>query len=1085
MLNTRKIKNIYKIGHKTNLSNEQKIRLYSVLQESEFVMNKSNKAEIDSLSIIKSKTKDTETLTNNSAKKLSNSCYVEPYKLKGVSSDSVLQTKPTIQQKLVIESFYSKTMLPLESKNNINKCSSKDLTFLKNKYINHCGSGSKSSSIKQFRLELLRDKKKIDKIVRKPVKAGVDSMDSKLFGPEIHESDDSVKNKNLEQSVSSDSDSENNNIHSTFLLKDDKIYPKIRQVERKSVQKLDCVDVIDKGLFSKQKLQKQKADVLKMKLFPVLSPLHKQILQWDINYNGEIPPGSNEQMYLEVEYTFQTSQAYVNTFEPLLLLECWQQIIKAKEENVDQSFKIKIINRTSVDEFIDLYVFVSYEIFYSVVISDSDILVISNSLKPLVDTNVISCLAKVQMVSKKKDSIEITLRTYPSNKMNTLLRPNNELYGLKLFSLVTIQREYSALKSLEYLELCNDIINAKSQPFPSISFNEVQRAMVAYDVNKPQAEAIIGVTKSTGFYLIQGPPGTGKTKTILGMINAFLSESKNKSARFGTIQNDCESSRILVCAPSNAAIDEIVLRLKQGFQDAKGIRYYPKIVRVGSNVAINLNVKDVSLDNLVEMELSKSNVKIEHDHQIANQEVLREQLNSILKQRDSLRKQLEDEMLEQKKKNLEVELKSLNLQKNNLGQQLDELRDQQSSVNKSLDIARHKIQIDILTNADIICSTLSASGYELFGNLAFDFSTVIIDEAAQCIELSTIIPLKYGCKRCILYLDPNQLPPTVFSQTAASYSYEQSLFVRMQKNCPSSVHMLSIQYRMHPSISQFPSKFFYSNRLVNGDDMEKKTKRPWHQIDLFGPYRFFDIHGYEDEAFCSPFNLMEARAALLIYDTIIQNFPSTNFNGYFGIITPYKQQLGKIKELFVGKYGESILKNIDFNTVDGFQGQEKDIIILSCVRSSVKGIGFLSDIRRMNVGLTRAKSSLIILGNVKTLSCHSYWRSLIEDAQRRNLLTKAGLMALKKNNDAYFHNSNITHDEKISDKSYPLQKNTEEDSYLKKGDFSQDLKVFENKKNEISSNFETSMETSSQVPFVIHKKRLAPDIFIRRPKIKK
>ncbi|KAG5520119.1 hypothetical protein PMAC_001195 [Pneumocystis sp. 'macacae'] len=558
------------------------------------------------------------------------------------------------------------------------------------------------------------------------------------------------------------------------------------------------------------------------------------------------------------------------------------------------------------------------------------------------------------------------------------------------------------------------------------------------------------------------------------MINAFLSKSKNKSTCFGGDEKDNSiSSKILVCAPSNAAIDQIVLRLKQGFRNPEGVIYYPKVVRVGSNVAIN--VKDVSLDSLVETELVKSNVKIEYDHQSTNQIVLREQLNEILKQRDILRKQLENQSSEQERGSIEVELKSLNLQKNNLGQQLDELRDQQNNTSRSLDISRHKIQVDILTKSDVICTTLSASGYEFFGNLSFDFSTVIIDEAAQCIELSTIIPLRYGCKLCILVGDPNQLPPTVFSQLATNYSYEQSLFVRMQKNCPSSIHMLSIQYRMHPHISQFPSKFFYSNKLINDENMEEKTKRPWHQIDLFGPYRFFDIHGYEDETSCSPFNLMEARAALLIYDVIIQSFPSINFCGYFGIITPYKQQLSKIKELFIEKYGDFILGNIDFNTIDGFQGQEKDIIILSCVRSSgniknvvFKGIGFLSDIRRMNVSLTRARSSMIILGNAKTLSGHFYWRSLIEDAGQRGLLTKFDdilFEVLEKNvKDVHFCNYNIIHNkEKISNKIDSVQKNdinedfvenvqteTIKSSYLGKDVLFQNSDIYE--KNRADSN---------------------------------
>ncbi|KAG5520120.1 hypothetical protein PMAC_001196 [Pneumocystis sp. 'macacae'] len=490
-----------KKSHKTNLTNEQKVKLYSIFQEFDFILNKSNEINVDSLSTVKRQScKDAETVINNANEKSKSDS--EFFKLKKTFPESISEAKLKVQPKMTIELLNSKAMSSLiESKNNINRYNFKGLNYLKNRSTNYHGSNLKFSSIKQFRLELLKDKKKMNKVLKRVSRIGTDFTNSRLFGPEILELDNSVKNEDLERSLFSDSECEDNNTESTFLSKDDKIYPKIRQVERKSVQRLDCIDVTDKNPLFRQKLLKQKVDLLKMRLFPSLSPLHKQILQWDINYNEEIPPNANKQMYLEVKYKFQTPGAYMNTFEPLLLLECWQQIIKAKEENINQSFKIKIINRASVDEFIDLYVFVSYEIFYSVIISDSDILVISDALKPLEEVNSISCLAKVQAISKK-DSVELTLRTYPSNKMNMLLRPNNELYGLKLFSLVTIQREYSALK--KYLELCDDIISAKAQPLPLSSSDEIQRAMVIYNVNKPQAEAIVGVTKSTGFHLIQG-----------------------------------------------------------------------------------------------------------------------------------------------------------------------------------------------------------------------------------------------------------------------------------------------------------------------------------------------------------------------------------------------------------------------------------------------------------------------------------------------------------------------------------------------------------------------------------------------------
>ncbi|EMR11434.1 hypothetical protein PNEG_00454 [Pneumocystis murina B123] len=1088
-----------KKSYKTSLTNEQKIKLCSALQEFELMLDKFNDVKVYESSILSQKL-----LGNNSKicvgdveRKTSDISRSESLEL-GSLSNFASETKSKVQTKMVMEVLNSKAVLPShESGNNLNKYNLKNLGYSKNKSLNSHRLGFKSSSIRQFRLDLLRDKK-INRELRKSIKTSTNTLGSKLFRSEAHSDD--LKDRDLEELVSSDTESGNSNIDNLPLMKG-KISPKIRQIKRKSVQRLDH-DIVGSSLFSKQKLQKQKVNTLKMKLFPSLSPLHKQVLQWNVSYNGEIPPCAIKQTYLEVDNKFQTPQAYLDTFEPLLLLECWQQIIKAKEENTDETFKIKIINRISVDEFIDLYVFISYEIFNSLVILDSDILVISDVSNPFTEFNAKSCLARVQTISKKKNSVELILRTCPLNKITALFYPSNELYGLKLFSLVTIQREYSALKSLEYLELCDSIINARSQPFPLVSSAEIQHAMTTYDVNEPQAEAIVGVTKSTGFYLIQGPPGTGKTKTILGMINAFLSQSKNRFCSGETHENNSISSRILVCAPSNAAVDEIVLRLKQGLPDSKGIKYYPKIVRVGSNTAVNFNVKDVTLDNLVEMELSKSNIKLEHGNQNVNQKTLREQLNEILKRRDFLFMQLENQVTEQEKKKMEIELKSLNFQKNNLGQQLDELRDPLNGTGKSLDIIRHDVQIDILKSANVICTTLSASGYELLGNLAFDFPTVIIDEAAQCIELSTIIPLKYGCRRCVLVGDPNQLPPTVFSQVAANYLYEQSLFVRMQKNCPSSVHMLSIQYRMHPCISQFPSKIFYSNKLFDGENMREKAKRPWHQINLFGPYRFFDIHGYEDEVSCSPFNLMEARAALLIYEAITQKFPSVNFNGSFGIITPYKQQLSKIKELFIKKYGNLIFENVDFNTVDGFQGQEKDIIILSCVRTSTKGIGFLSDIRRMNVSLTRARSSLIILGNVKALSCHSYWYSLIKDSKERGLLTKFDdiFKILKEKKDADFCNFDIKSDEKVNYKVDSFGENTgiqnfrleliENTSCLKNNNniISENFQVSEervDKKAGSDSNFLIPSEKKPDVSLLIHKRRLDCDIFIRRPKIKK
>jgi senataxin len=229
----------------------------------------------------------------------------------------------------------------------------------------------------------------------------------------------------------------------------------------------------------------------------------------------------------------------------------------------------------------------------------------------------------------------------------------------------------------------------------------------------------------------------------------------------------------------------------------------------------------------------------------------------------------------------------------------------------------------------------------------------------------------------------------VLSRHAAKFSYEKSLFVRMQENNPKSVHLLSIQYRMHPAISVFPSREFYNSGLNDGEGMAELRKQPWHDSSVFGPYRFFNVAGSESRQKTSLINQEEARVALSLFARITADFPEINFDGRIGIVTPYRQQLGELKRIFQQRYGPAILTGVEFNTVDAFQGRERDIIIFSCVRAAEEGgVGFLSDIRRMNVGLTRSKASLFILGNSNFLVRNHMWKRLIEDAQTREMFTQ-------------------------------------------------------------------------------------------------
>lgn len=238
----------------------------------------------------------------------------------------------------------------------------------------------------------------------------------------------------------------------------------------------------------------------------------------------------------------------------------------------------------------------------------------------------------------------------------------------------------------------------------------------------------------------------------------------------------------------------------------------------------------------------------------------------------------------------------------------------------------------------------------------------------------------------------------MLSREAAKFSYEKSLFVRIQEKDPKNIHLLSIQYRMHPSISVFPSREFYNSDLKDGPGMSQLRAKPWHQSTVLGSYRFFDVAGRETRVKgTSLVNNDEIKVAIQLYERLTHDFGEIKFQGMIGIVTPYRQQLSALKNAFAQRYGQAILAAVEFNTVDAFQGREREIIMFSCVRAAEEGgIGFLSDIRRMNVGLTRAKSSLFVLGNSQFLVRNHMWRRLIEDAQQRNMFSHNSLALLQR-----------------------------------------------------------------------------------------
>ncbi|KAG0190960.1 DEAD-box type RNA helicase [Apophysomyces sp. BC1034] len=725
----------------------------------------------------------------------------------------------------------------------------------------------------------------------------------------------------------------------------------------------------------------QAAEVRRKKVTPDIDRLYKAILSWNIMLHSEIPPNSTASMYTKVKDKYTSFQEYLDVFEPLLLLEVWMQLVRAKESLSESDIidQCSLDNRCHVNDFVD----VTFKIALSSIngLSQDDLVCIGNHFgpdffrpdeKPFEETNRVwkerVFLGKVVSITQKKNVGDVTVRCYFTHDRITLLNglaPKTKWRMLRITSLTTTQREYAALAGLEHYDLSTEILAPSPSPVIPLNEKAINKCIDIYGVNRPQAEAIVGVLqKKKGFNLIQGPPGTGKTKTILGLIVSLMDERASRKLKVGSTYT---GGKLLVCAPSNAAVDEIAKRLKDGVVTADGL-VKPNVIRIGVAESVNSSVRDLTLDRLIDKEVvgNEENEKTSKLW-IARREKLNEDMQKCQLDIDEADREIADAgsdvvML----KNLRDARKTLYEKRSRCRLMLKDLSEEKHNYTRDLEISRLRARQKVFGQADVVCATLSASGHDMITSMGLTFETVIIDEAAQSIEISTLIPLKYDCQRCVLVGDPNQLPPTVLSLVAAKYQYEQSLFMRLQHNAPNDVHLLR-----------------------DGPEMANISSAIWHTKEDFPPYRFFHIdEGREKTGYGkSIYNVAEAEAAVALVDKLASHLPMVKFAYKIGVITPYKQQLSQLKLRFERRFGSRILDVIDFNTVDGFQGQEKDIIIFSCVRAgSGRGIGFLADIRRMNVGLTRAKRSLFVLGHAPSLKHSQYWGDLVQDATERGVL---------------------------------------------------------------------------------------------------
>lgn len=470
--------------------------------------------------------------------------------------------------------------------------------------------------------------------------------------------------------------------------------------------------------------------------------------------------------------------------------------------------------------------------------------------------------------------------------------------------------------------------------------------------------------------------------------------------------------RLLICAPSNSAVDEILTRLvRSKFVDGQGRQYCPELARIGAGDRVSDAAKPLTAEGQAERFLDR--VCGEEMNPDAREKAQRKYLTSWQNRCNTLLVQLSRTPKDEESSQSAIIQLHENLER--LDRDMRRLRIAVADGKKGL-TREDKLRMIARTyveDAQLVFATLSGSASNILTRRAssdfFDdgqaalFDTVVIDEAAQATETSCLIPLTLGASRCLLVGDPQQLPATVLSSGSAGLAYGQSLLERVCR-AGQAVLLLDTQYRMHPAISSFPRRYFYHGRLVDDHSVQDENRaRPYHRHSLrpkFGPYVFFDIsEGREKRSRDdkSVFNPVEAELAALIYTKLKKEFPQDplfsaaaktpgSVSG-FGVVTPYKRQMQELRQSF-DRAGIPT-GDVEIDTVDSYQGREKEFVVFSCVRtvSLNRGIGFVRDVRRMNVGLTRARASLIILGSAQALAEGSQdWAELIEDANSRGCL---------------------------------------------------------------------------------------------------
>lgn len=534
----------------------------------------------------------------------------------------------------------------------------------------------------------------------------------------------------------------------------------------------------------------------------------------------------------------------------------------------------------------------------------------------------------------QKDRVEGTISHQNGNRLKITLRtdelPDFARDGKLGIDVLFDDNSYDEMQAA--LKFANDIAEKSEGTLVRVltgeknpTFNENLHKISFPKLNVSQNQAVDKILSANELAIVHGPPGTGKTTTLVQAIKA-LSKQENKAP-------------ILVVAPSNTAVDLLSEKLHE-----EGLN----VLRVGNPARVTERLMSLTLD-----------AKMTDHPMIKNAKTLKKQANEYKNMAHKYKRSFGKSERDQRKA----------------------LFDEAHKIMKEVGNTEQYIIDDLVAKAQVITATLVGSNHYTIRNAKFH--TVVIDEAGQALEPACWIPILKAPK-LVLAGDHCQLPPTIKSNEAAKAGLSTTLLEKCVALHPEAVTLLEEQYRMNEQIMAHSSKIFYQNKLKAHDSVAKRLLFPDD-----APLAFIDTAGCSfDEKLDGTSSTNPEEAAFLvkhlsIFVEELKKKISLNHFPNIAIISPYKQQITILKEQVEHTPElQEILAHISVNTIDSFQGQERDIVYISLTRSNVEGaIGFLSDIRRMNVAMTRARKKLVVIGDSATLTSSDFYEEFINYTQ--------------------------------------------------------------------------------------------------------